>query len=162
MTPSIAEFPPLRLVGLRAFGRLEELPVRVPPAWRELATRAPAIAGRLEPGIFYGAMPEAHHLGAPLDGVYIYWVAVRIAPDAPFPKGLGQLLIPAGRYAQATVAGTADQIDPTYLGLAGWMTGNGLTPVPDRWALERYDEARMSVVPPYERFNYEVLRPISG
>ena len=162
MRPSLVELPPLRLVGLRAFGRLEELPMRVPPAWRELAARAPAIVGRVEEGIYYGAMPEAHHLDAPLDGVYVYWVTVRVAPDAPFPKGLGQLLIPAGRYAQATVTGAADQIDPTYLGLAGWITGNGHTPAPDRWALERYDRSRMSVVPPYERLDYEVLRPVSG
>lgn len=157
----LVELPALRLVGIRVFGRLEELPNRVPPAWRDLVARAPEVAGRLEPDIFYGAMPEAHHLDAPSDGVYVYWVAARIAPNAPFPKGFGQLLIPAGRYAQATVQGGADRIDPTYVGLAGWITAHDHAPAPDRWALERYDSSRMSVVPPYERFDYDVLRPLA-
>ncbi len=118
MIDRIETLPALRLVGLRCFGRTEELPGRVAPAWRELAQRSPEIVGRLDPGFFYGVSPEAQHLAPPADGVFIYWACVRIAPDAPFPKGLGQLLIPAGRY----VVG-----DP----------GNEFVPAPERWALER-------------------------
>ena len=125
--------PVLRLVGLRCFGRQEELPGRVAPAWRELLQRAPEIAGRLEPELFYGVTPEAQHLAAPADGVYIYWTCVRIAPNAPFPKGLGQLLIPAGRY----VVGELDA---------------GIVTTPDRWALERIVAGEVK----------ELLRPISG
>ena len=117
MTDRILTLPALRLVGLRCFGRQDELAGRVAPAWRELAQRAPEIAGRLEPELFYGVSPEAQHLAPPPDGVYIYWAALRIAPSAPFPKGLGQLLIPAGRY----VVG-----DP----------GTEHAPAPERWALD--------------------------
>src|SRR6476620_11540279 len=118
MTDRIETLPALRLVGLRCFGRKEELPGRVAPAWRELIARAPEIVGRLDPELFYGVSPEAQHLAPPPDGVYIYWTCIRIAPNAPSPKGLGELLIPAGRY----VVG-----DP----------GSEFTPAPERWALER-------------------------
>jgi predicted transcriptional regulator YdeE len=133
MSHAIVTLPALRLVGLRCFGRKEELPGRVAPAWRELLQRAPAIVGRLDPDLFYGATSEVQHLAAPADGVYIYWACVRIAPNAPFPKGLGQLLIPAGRYAVA---------DPDA----------GIATVPDRWALERIVGGEIR----------EVLRPIAG
>ena len=95
MDVTFTELPALRLVGYRCFGRLGELPDRVHPAWRGLAKEAPGVAGLLEPGIFYGVMPDADHLRPPPDGVYIYWTCVRIASDAPFPKGMGQLLVPA-------------------------------------------------------------------
>jgi len=116
MTDRTLDLPALRLVGLRCFGRQEELGGRVAPAWRELAQRAPEIAGRVEPEHFYGVRPEGQLLAPPADGVYIYWAALRIAPNAPFPKGLGQLLIPAGKY----VVG-----DP----------GKEHAPAPERWAL---------------------------
>ena len=73
MTVTIQELPALRLVGLRCFGRREELPGRVAPAWRTLAERAPEIVGRLDPELFYGVSPEAQHFAPPPDGVYIYW-----------------------------------------------------------------------------------------
>lgn len=133
MTDPILTLPALRLVGLRCFGRKEELAGRVAPAWRELITRAPEIAGRLEPELFYGVSPEAQHLAPPPDGVYIYWACVRIAPNAPFPKGLGQLLIPAGQY----VVG-----EP----------GSGVASAPERWALERIVAGEVR----------ETLRPIEG
>lgn len=133
MTDRTLTLPALRLVGLRCFGRKEELPGRVAPAWRELAQRAPEISGRLEPELFYGVSPEAQHLAPPPDGVYIYWACVRIAPNAPFPKGVGQLLIPAGRY----VVG-----EP----------GNEFTPMPERWALERIVDGAVQ----------ELLRPVEG
>jgi predicted transcriptional regulator YdeE len=133
MSHVLETLPALRLVGLRCFGRKEELPGRVAPAWRELIQRAPEIVGRLDPELYYGVTPEAQHLAPPPDGVYIYWACVRIAPNAPFPKGLGQLLIPAGRYL---VAGPEA----------------GITTVRDRWALER-------IVAGVVR---ERLRPIEG
>ena len=133
MTVTIQELPALRLVGLRCFGRREELPGRVAPAWRTLAERAPEIVGRLDPELFYGVSPEAPPLAPPPDGVYIYWACLRIAPAAPFPKGFGQLLIPAGRYA------------------AGIPTED-LVLAPDRWVLERIATGHVT----------EVLRPISA
>ena len=131
MTDRIETLPALRLVGLRCFGRTAELPGRVAPAWRELAQRAPDLVGRLEPELFYGVSPEAQQLAPPPDGVHIYWACVRIAPNAPFPKGLGQLLIPAGRYVVGELA-------------------TGTITVPDRWALERIVEGKLP----------ELLRPI--
>ena len=133
MIDRIENLPALRLVGLRCFGRTEELPGRVAPAWRELAQRAPAITGRLDPELCYGVRPEAQHLAPPPDGVHIYWACVRIAPDAPFPKGLGQLLIPAGRYVVGEPA-------------------TGTITIPDRWALERIVAGEVR----------ERLRPIEG
>ena len=133
MTHRIETLPALRLVGLRCFGRREELPGRVAPAWRDLTLRAPEIVGRLDPDFFYGVSPEADRLAPPPDGVYIYWACVRIAPNAPFPKGLGQVLIPAGRY----VVGD---------------TGSGTAPAPERWALERMVRGQV----------LETLRPIEG
>jgi predicted transcriptional regulator YdeE len=133
MSHDIETLPALRLVGLRCFGRKEELSGRVAPAWRELMLRAPEIAGRLDPDLCYGVTPETQHLAPPADGVYIYWACVRIAPNAPFPKGLGQLLIPAGRY----VVG-----DP----------GDAFAPVPERWALERIIDGIVQ----------DLLRPIGG
>ena len=133
MTHRIETMPALRLVGLRCFGRREELPGRVAPAWRELSQRAPEIVGRLDPEICYGVSPEAQHLAPPPDGVYVYWACVRIAPNAPFPKGLGQLLIPAGRY----VVGDLGADTPT---------------VPERWTLERIAAGELK----------ELLRPIEG
>ena len=133
MSHAIVTLPALRLVGLRCFGRKEELPGRVAPAWRELIQRAPEIAGRLDPELFYGVTPEGQHLTPPADGVYIYWACVRIAPNAPFPKGLGQLLIPAGRYIVGDPAGE-------------------FAPAPERWALERIVDGTVQ----------ELLRPIGG
>lgn len=133
MTTIIEMLPALRLVGLRCFGRPEELAGRTAPAWRELIERAPGIAGRLDPELFYGARPESHLAPGPADGVLIHWICVRISPTAPFPKGLGQLLIPAGRY----VLGTADanaHLDP------------------ERWAVERYRDGQL----------VDVLRPVGA
>jgi predicted transcriptional regulator YdeE len=134
VTTTIETLPALRLVGLRCFGRPEELPLRLAPAWQEMLKRAPEIAGRLDPELFYGARPESHIVPGPADGVFIYWVCVRIAPSAPFPKGLGQLLIPAGRY----VIGTPDTETPLD---------------PERWAVERYDEKGVLL---------DELRPVGG
>ena len=128
---TIETLPALRLVGLRCFGRVEELPGRVAPAWQELTKRAPEIAGRLDPELFYGARPEAHLASGPADGVHIQWICVRVAPSAPFPKGLGQLLIPTGRY----VIGTP---------------GAGTLLDPERWAVERWREGQM----------VDLLRPV--
>jgi predicted transcriptional regulator YdeE len=161
MDVTITELPALRLVGYRCFGRLGELPDRVHPAWRGLAKEAPTVAGLLEPGIFYGVMPDADHLRPPPDGVYIYWTAVRIAPNAPFPKGMGQLLVPAARYAVTRVRGTEARIPETYTALAEWLGANGEAPAPGGWALERYDERRQSVIPPYPTFDYDILRPLA-
>ena len=161
MDVTFTELPALRLVGYRCFGRLGELPDRVHPAWRGLAKEAPTVVGLLEPGTFYGVMPDADHLRPPPDGVYIYWTAVRVAPNAPFPKGMGQLLVPASRYAVTRVTGVAERIPECYRGLARWLEEKGETPAPGSWALERYDEQRQSVIPPYTTFDYEILRPIT-
>lgn len=161
MDVTITELPTLRLVGYRCFGRLGELPDRVHPAWRGLAQVAPSLVGLLDPGIFYGVMPDADHLRPPPDGVYVYWTCVRIAANAPFPKGMGQLLVPASRYAVTAVKGSAERITERYVALARWLDANALTPAPGAWALERYDAERQSVIPPYATFDYDVLRPIT-
>jgi len=160
MDTTIIELPALRFVGYRCFGRFGELPDRVHPAWRGLVKAAPEVVGLLEPGIFYGVMPDADHRRPPPDGVYIYWTCVLIAPNAPFPKGMGQLLVPATRYVTTSVQGAAEQIPMTYQALAGRMAQDGETPAPDGWALERYDERRRSVVPPYSIFDYDIYRPV--
>lgn len=160
MDATITELPALRLVGYRCFGRLDELSDRVYPAWRGLAKEAPSLKGVIDPGIFYGVMPDADHLRPPPDGVYVYWTCVRIAGNAPFPKGMGQLLIPAARYAMTPLRGPAEKITEAYEGLGRWITSNGDTPAPGAWALERYDEKRQSVVPPYHLFDYDILRPV--
>lgn len=161
MDVTITELPALRLVGYRCFGRLEELSDRVHPAWRGMAKEAASIKGLLDPGTFYGVMPDADHLRPPPDGVYIYWTCVRIAGNAPFPKGMGQLLIPAARYATIALRGPAEKITEAYEGLSRWIPAHGETPAPGAWALERYDEKRQSVVPPYPFFDYDILRPVT-
>lgn len=161
MDLTITELPTLRLVGYRCFGRLGELSERVHPAWRGLAKEAPTVAGLLDPGVFYGVMPDADHLRPPPDGVYIYWTCVRIASNAPFPKGMGQLLVPPSRYAVAPVQGGAERITERYIALAQWIEGASETPAPGAWALERYDERRQSVIPPYPTFDYDILRPLA-
>jgi len=161
MDVTLAQLPTLRLVGYRCFGRIGELADRVHPAWRGLAKEAPSVVGLIDPGTFYGVMPDADHLRPPPDGVYIYWTCVRIAPNAPFPKGMGQLLVPATRYAVTPIKGRAERIPATYEELARWIGANGETPAPGAWALERYDEGRQSVIPPYPTFDYDILRPLA-
>jgi len=161
MDVSLIQLPTLRLVGYRCFGRLGELPDRVHPAWRGLAKEARTVAGLIDPGTFYGVMPDADHLRPPPDGVYIYWTCVQIAANAPFPRGMGQLLVPASRYALTPVTGTAERITERYVALAGWLAEHDETPAPGAWALERYDEGRQSVIPPYPTFDYDILRPLA-
>ena len=152
----------MKLIGIRVTGTREELAVRVPKAWRELVSRLGEIDGVVDPGTFFGVVPEAdlHKLeGA---GTYTYLCCTRVRSGQRVPKGMESLIIPTQRYAQATVRGGAAEIPKTYLELARYFAESGSVPNKKAFGLERFEEKRQSVLPPYVRFDYDVLRPLAA
>jgi len=156
MPIDIEALPALTLAGVEVTGRRSELAHRVPLAWKRLAALAAQHAAR--PGVFFGATPASDHGDAP-DATYTYWCAFEIA--GPVPADLAPLTLPARRYARATVRGDASAIDATYLALAEPFLAGELVADREGWFLERYEMERQSPVPPYEGFDYDVLRPLA-
>ncbi|XXF77026.1 GyrI-like domain-containing protein [Myxococcaceae bacterium GXIMD 01537] len=160
MQVSVVSRKEMKFVGLKVEGPFSELGERVPQAWKALVERLPAIPHQVEPGVFHGVCPERNHLGDG-DGVYTYWVGAQVSAFGELSGGLVALTVPARTYATARVDGGAEAVDATYLGLARWVSEQGRLTDADAYALERFDERRQKVTPPYERFDYDVLRPLA-
>lgn len=156
---SLVHIGPLELVGLEVRARRQELSDRVPRAWRQLVSHLDGIPHRVDDHTFYGVFPESQHReGA--TGVYSYWVAVPVVGHATVPPAMTTIGIPARDYACATVRGGAERIDPTYVAIKRWISERHREIDEQALALERYDSRRQSVLPPYDQFDYDVLRPL--
>jgi predicted transcriptional regulator YdeE len=163
MTVTEVTLETIHLVGIEVVGRIEELQRHVPAAWQRLTERAGEIPHRVENGLFYGVVPDAMHTSSEADVVYSYTVGAPVERfGQAIPEGLVTLTIPAQRYAQATVRGGAEVIDETYIALGRWMGENGRAPDASALGFERYDVRRQRPTPPYDTFDYDVLRPLAA
>jgi predicted transcriptional regulator YdeE len=160
MAVSLVELGRIELVGIKVVGRRSELSHRVPMAWLELLRLVDAIPHRVDPAVFYGAFPEVDPERAGDDPVYTYWVGTEVREVQTPPDGTAVLTIPAGAYAMDTVRGGAEEIDVVYRRVGGWIDACGRAAAAGAYGLERYDTARQPVAPPYERFDYDVFRPL--
>jgi predicted transcriptional regulator YdeE len=151
----------MKLIGIRVTGSREDLAARVPKAWRELASRLAEIENVVDPGDFLGVVPEADHHKLAGESTYTYLCCVRVRSGRSVPKGMESLIVPAQRYAQATVRGGAAEIAKAYIELARFFADNATTPNKKAFGLERFEEKRQSVLAPYGRFDYDVLRPLA-
>lgn len=161
MDVSITTHPELKLVTLKVVGRRSELSHRVPLAWVDLVRRCADLPDRVDPQRFFGAFPESDHASDGAHGVYTYCVGAPVRSFDRVPDGLEPLLVPERRYATTRVDGNAEAIDAAYLRLFAWLQEQGLRSDPSAWALERYDDRRQRVTPPYARFDYDVLKPLA-
>jgi len=57
--------------------------------------------------------------------------------------------------------GTAEALDAAYMGLSRWLQAQGRRSAPGAFVLERYDQRRQRVTPPYERFDDDLLTPLA-
>ncbi|WP_141326213.1 GyrI-like domain-containing protein [Myxococcus sp. AB025B] len=160
MNISIVSLGGLCLVGLKVVGRRSELSHRVPLAWLELVARLGSIPNAVNPDVLYGVFPESDHLKESVDGVYTYSVCVQVRHLGSVPKGTDGRELPPREYAVATALGEASAIDAAYLGLAQWETAQERKTDVGADCLERYERRRQWVTPPYERFDYDILRPL--
>ncbi|AUX21993.1 AraC family transcriptional regulator [Sorangium cellulosum] len=160
MNVSIVSRGELTLVGIKVVGRRSELSHRVPLAWIELVDRLDAVPQLVDRDVFYGAFPESDHQRAGRDGAYTYWVCTEVSVCGELPEGLTPLVLPARTYATARIEGAAEAIEATYMGLARWIEERGMRVDREACCLERYDQRRQKVTPPYERFDYEVFKPL--
>jgi predicted transcriptional regulator YdeE len=150
----------LKLVGIRVTGSREALAERVPKAWRELAARTGEIEGVVDPDVFFGVVPEADHHKLAGEGTYTYLCCVRVKSGGKPPKGMESLIVPAQRYAQATVQGGPAEVTKAYLELARFFAEQQSPPNKKAFGLERFETKRQSVLAPASRFDYDVLRPL--
>lgn len=150
----------MKMVAIKVVGRRSELSHRVPMAWLDLVSRLDEIPHKVNPDLFYDAGSEAEMLSGGADGVFIRYIGTEVSEFGHLPAGMLPLTIPARTYAVATVQGTADQIDPTYLGLRAWLREQGLQTDPQAYGFERYDTRRQNVTPPYDRFDYDIFTPL--
>jgi len=151
----------MKLVGIRVAGTREELSERVPKAWRELVKRLSEIENVVDPGTFLGVVPEADQHRLAGEGTYTYLCCTRVRSGKSVPKGMESLIVPAQRYAQVTVRGGAPELTKAYIALAHFFAESGSTPNKRAFGLERFEEKRQSVLQPYGRFDYDVLRPLN-
>lgn len=150
-----------KLITLRVVGRRSELSHRAPLAWVELERRLGEIEHRVDPDIFFGAVRERDHEGGD-DATYAYSVGVEVSSvPLTMPAGMHALVIPAGRYATTACIGGVDAIERGYVELARWITETGLHVDRAGLGLERYDVRRQRPTPPYDRFDYDILRPLA-
>jgi predicted transcriptional regulator YdeE len=161
MHPRIVSLPELKLVAIKVVGRPSELSHRVPLAWLDLTNRLDQIPHKLDPALFYGVFPESDHLNDGVNGVHTYWVGTAVSAYDELPDGMGALTLPAQTNAVATVAGDRTEIQSTYLGLFRWLKEQNRPTQADGFGFELYDSARQSVVPPYERFDYDIYKPLA-
>ncbi|WP_437930597.1 GyrI-like domain-containing protein [Sorangium sp. So ce291] len=162
MNVSVVSRGELRLAGIKVVGRRTELSHRVPLAWIELVERLDSIPHLVDRSVFYGSFPESDHQRASNDGVYTYWVCTEVSACGALTEGLRPLVVPARTYATARVEGAAEAIEATYVGLARWIEVQGKRVDAQAWCLERYDQRRQRVTPPYEWFDYEVFKPLDA
>lgn len=150
----------LKLVAIKVVGRRSELSERVPVAWVDLVNRLDAIAHKVDPDLFYGIFPEAHQANDGENGIHTYWVGTEVSQFGTLLPGMESLTIPAQSYAMATVRGGHDQIVTTYTELFGQLRAQGLATNLGSYGFERYDQRRAPVTPPYERFDYDIFKPL--
>ncbi|AUX41811.1 AraC family transcriptional regulator [Sorangium cellulosum] len=162
MNVSIVSRGELNLVGIKVVGRRSELSHRVPLSWIELVDRLDAIPHLVDRSVFYGSFPESDHQRASHDGVYTYWVCTEVSARGALPEGLRALVLPARTYATARIEGASEAIEATYVGLSRWIEEHGRRVDARAYCLERYDQRRQRVTPPYERFDYEVWKPLDA
>ncbi|HYG57279.1 MAG TPA: GyrI-like domain-containing protein, partial [Symbiobacteriaceae bacterium] len=153
--------PELKLVAIKVVGRRSELSQLVPPAWVDLVGRMDHIAHKVNPELFYGVFPESDQLNDGENGVYTYWVGTEVSQFADLPAGMTALTLPARTYATATVRGGAGEIERTYIDLFHSIREQGLATDPAAYGFERYDSRRQRVTPPYERFDYDIFKPLA-
>jgi len=151
----------MKLIGIRVTGSREELAERVPKAWRELVSRIGEIEGVVDPGTYFGVVPEADHHKLAGVGTYTYLCCTRVRSGKSVPKGMESLIVPAQRYAEATVRGGNTATTQATLELARFFAENAVAPNKKAFGLERFEEKRQSVLAPHGRFDYDVLRPLA-
>jgi predicted transcriptional regulator YdeE len=151
----------MKLIGIRVTGSREEVGERVPAAWRELVRRIAEIENVVDPGTFFGVIPEADHHKLAGEGTYTYLCCTRVKSGRSVPKGMESLILPAQRYAEATVRGGSAAVTQAYIELARFFAENAVAPNKKAFGLERFEEKRQSVLAPYGRFDYDVLRPLA-
>ncbi|MFP2963301.1 GyrI-like domain-containing protein [Myxococcus sp. 1LA] len=161
MNVSIVSRGEIKLVGLKVVGRRSELSHRVPLAWLELVARVDGIPGVVDRNVFHGCVPGSDHEQPGEDPVYQYWVTTEVKDFGAVPEGLQSLTIPPHDYAVTPVQGTAEAIDAAYGHLASWLQTEAWRSDAAAYVLERYDQRRQSVTPPYERFDYDLLTPLA-
>lgn len=161
MNVSVVSREEIKLVGLKVVGRRSELSHRVPLAWTELIARLPSIPNIVNREVFHGVSPESDFLRGHSDGVHTYSVCVEVATLDSVPEGMSPWVLPPREYAMSRVQGDASAIDAAYLGLARWMAETGRKTDAQAYSLERYDVTRQRVTPPYERFDYDILKPLA-
>ncbi|WP_141593084.1 GyrI-like domain-containing protein [Myxococcus sp. AB056] len=161
MNVSIVSRGEIKLVGIKVVGRRSELSHRVPLAWLELLSRLDGLSGVVDRDVFHGCVPGSDHEQPGDDPVYQYWVTTEVQRLDAVPEALKALTIPARDYAMTPVQGTADAINAAYGRLANWIQSAGRRSDPAAYVLERYDQRRQPVTPPYERFDYELLTPLA-
>ncbi|QSQ18190.1 GyrI-like domain-containing protein [Myxococcus landrumensis] len=161
MDVSVVSRAELKLVGLKVVGRRSELSHRVPLAWTELIARLPSIPNIVNREVLYGASPERDFLRGHPDGVYTYSVCVEVASLDSVPEGMSTLVLAPCDYAMARIQGAASAIDAAYLGMARWLAETGRKTNAQAHSLERYDVTRQRVTPPYEGFDYDLLKPLA-
>ncbi|NVJ17516.1 GyrI-like domain-containing protein [Myxococcus sp. AM010] len=162
MNVSIVSRGEIKLVGIKVVGRRSELSHRVPLAWLELLSRVDGLPGVVDRDLFHGCVPGSDHEQPGADPVYRYWVTTEVRDLDAVTDGLQTLMIPARDYAMTPVQGTADAINAAYSRLAAWLQAQGRRSEPAAYVLERYDQRRQPVTPPYERFDYELLTPLAS
>ena len=160
MSASQVRLGVMKLIGIRVTGSREDLEAQVPKAWRELSSRIGEIEGVVDPGVFLGVIPEADHHKLAGENTYTYLCCARVRSGRKPPKGMESLIVPAQRYAQATVRGGPAEVTKAYIELARFFAENAATPNKRAFGLERFEEKRQSVLAPYGRFDYDVLRPL--
>lgn len=160
MSASLARMGVMKLIGIRVTGSREHLTEQIPKAWRELVGRLGEIENVVDPGTFFGVVPEADQHKLEGVGTYTYLCCARVRSGRSVPKGMESLIIPAQRYAQVTMRGGAAELTKATIELARLLVENAATPNKKAFGLERFEEKRQSVLAPYGRFDYDVLRPL--
>lgn len=158
---TLTQLPALRLIGIEITGDREGLGQRVPQAWRDIVARLDRIGPTTEDGILYAAftpMPTAGREDGP--PAYAYFIGAPVATGAEAPEGMRVLEVPARRYAKTRVQGDASAIEQAYVRVYEWIERAPHDADPDARAIERYDRKRQDVLPPYSRFDYDVLVPL--
>jgi hypothetical protein len=118
--PRVIERPAIDYVALAVSGPMKRLPEFAPPKIVELSEvmKRSGIAGGM-PGFF-----RYRRFGA--DGSVELEVGTTVTKPAPEVDGMVRGLLPAGRYAAATLFGPYDRLYDSFLMLQGWMEGRGL------------------------------------
>lgn len=160
MEISLVTLDEIKIVAIKVVGRRSELSHRVPMAWLDLVNRLDMIPNKVNPDLFYDAYPETDHLTDGVNGIHTNYVGTQVSDFSDLPAGMVSLTIPARTYATVTVRGGADQIYPTYLSVSQWLREHGRRTDPEAFGFERYDNRRQRVTPPYDRFDYDIFKPL--